>query len=267
VHTPAAALVAHADAPIDIVRVAGLSKAFGGIHAARDLDFVLRRGEVTALIGPNGAGKSTVFSLLTGQQRADSGRVLLRGVDISGKTTDAIARAGMVRSFQHMRLVGRLTALQNVMLAIPGQRGEQFANLWLPWRRLRTDELAHLDEARGWLRYVGLEHAADSPAASLSFGEQKLLSLARTLATRADVLLLDEPASGIEGVWVDRMLELIQRVCADGRTVCIVEHNLDLVRRIAGQVLFLELGVITARGGYKELVDDPRLAEAYFGTQ
>lgn len=251
----------------ELVRIEGLSKSFGGIRAASDLNFALKRHQITALIGPNGAGKSTVFNLLTGQIRPDAGRVFLGEEDITGRSPDAIARKGMVRSFQHVRLIGRLSALQNVMLAIPGQEGERFGRLWVPGRRVRTGELAAREEASKWLNFVGLGDLAEVAASQLSFGDQKLLSLARTLATGADVLLLDEPASGIEGAWVDRMLELIQRACDEGRTVCIVEHNLDLVRRIADHVIFLELGEITAEGSYDELISNPRLVEAYFGTQ
>lgn len=250
-----------------IVEVSGLTKSFGGIRAARDLDFSLYAGRVTALIGPNGAGKSTVFGLLTGQVAADAGSVRLRGDELVGLPTDEIARRGMVRSFQHVRLINRLSAVENVMLAVPGQKGEKFGDLWLPGRRVSRSEIRVREEALRWLDYVGMAEHAVTPAGSLSFGDQKLLSLARILASGADVILLDEPASGIEGALLDRVLKLVRQVAHDGRAVCIVEHNLDLVRQIADDVLFLELGEITARGSYEDLINDPRLSEAYFGTQ
>lgn len=248
------------------LEVRGLSKRFGGIVAASALDLELRPGSITALVGPNGAGKTTLFNLLTGSIRPDAGSVLLDGQEITGLRPDQVARLGMVRSFQEVRIFPRLTALRNVALAIPGQPGERVAQLLLNPVASSRSERATLDRASEWLRFVGLEEAARIPAGSLAFGEQKLLALARVLAAEARVLLLDEPAAGMDVQWVERMLSLIARVREADRTVCIVEHNLHVVSRLADNVFFMEVGRITAEGTFEELTKDRRLASSYFGS-
>ncbi|MGH3745047.1 MAG: ABC transporter ATP-binding protein, partial [Mycobacteriales bacterium] len=246
--------------------VTGLTKRFGGITAASDLALELRSGTITALVGPNGAGKTTVFSLLTGETRPDAGRVLLHGEDITGMRPDQIAGKGMVRSFQNVRVFPRLSALTNVCLAIQDQPGERIAPLFLRIAHSTASERRVRAQAMEWLSFVGMAEFADQPAGGLAFGQQKLVALARVLATDAEVILLDEPASGIDEQWVDVMLGLIERLRPQGRTVCIVEHNLRVVSRLADHVYFMELGKITAQGTFDELIGDPRLTEAYFGT-
>lgn len=252
-------------API-VLQARGISKAFGGIIAAENLDIDLRKGTITALVGPNGAGKTTVFNLLTGFIRPDRGSVVLNGTELVGRTPDAVARLGLVRSFQDVRLIQRVTCLQNVMLAVQEQAGEHLVPLFLGGPAARKGEEETREKAMGWLRFVGMADFADLPAGALSYGQSKLLSLARVLATEADVLLLDEPASGIDTKWVDTMLDLIEAVREQGRTVCIVEHNLHVVGRLADHTYFMELGRITAQGTIDELTGSERLAEAYFGT-
>ena len=249
-----------------VLSVTGLSKQFGGITAAAGLDIELRRGTITALVGPNGAGKTTVFNLLTGAIRPDAGRIVLLGNDISGLRPDQVAAQGMVRSFQDVRVFPRLTSLENVMLAIQRQPGEHVAGLFLRPVATKRREQAVRQRALEWLSFVGMEAYAGAPAGSLAFGQQKLIALARVLATEAEVVLLDEPASGIDQQWVEVMLGLIEQLRDQGRTVCIVEHNLHVVGRLADHTYFMELGRITAQGSFEELTGEKRLAEAYFGT-
>ena len=249
-----------------VVSVAGLSKRFGGIVAADDLTFSLWRGHVSALVGPNGAGKTTVFNLLTGAIKPDAGRVLLRGEDVTGSTPDKIAHRGMVRSFQTVRIFPRLSAIENVMLAIPHQPGEHLGPLFTNWRATAAAERKAHATAREKLHFVGMGAHEDVPAGALAFGQQKLVALARVLATDAEVLLLDEPASGIDRQWVDAMLDVIAALRDEGRTVCIVEHNLHVVERLADHTYFMELGKITAEGDFGEMTSNKRLAEAYFGV-
>jgi branched-chain amino acid transport system permease protein len=173
---------------------------------------------------------------------------------------------GLVRSFQDVRLMQRLTCLQNVMLAVQGQSGENLSKLLFGGRAARRSEVETRAQAMDWLGFVGMAEFADIPAGALSYGQSKLLSLSRALATEADVLLLDEPASGIDTKWVDTVLDLVEAVREQGRTVCIVEHNLHVVSRLADHTYFMELGRITAEGTIDELSNSPRLAEAYFGT-
>src|SRR5665213_748279 len=261
-----------------ILKVRGLCRSFGGIHAVRDLDFDLQRGRIVALVGPNGAGKTTVFNLLTGALKPDRGSVELNGEDVRGLPPDRIARKGMVRSFQDARLFGRMTAAENVMLGIhetapevwrwpSGTRGgENLVDLFL--RPSETARVERETRARAMelLGMVGLAGVAEMPAGALSFGQQKLVSFARLLGTDADVLLLDEPASGIDARWVDDILRLVAFMRDSGKTVCIVEHSLHVVERLADTAIFMELGRITAQGTVRELTGDPRLAEVYFGT-
>lgn len=249
-----------------VLKVEGLTKAFGGIHAADDLDMEFRRGTITALVGPNGAGKTTVFNLLTGSIVPDRGRVLLNGRDVVGMTPNKVAGLGMVRSFQDVRVFPRLTALDNVMLGVQGQAGERMGRIFFDPRGTARVERQTREKAMEWLSFVGMDGMAAMPAGALGFGQQKLVALARVLATEAEVVLLDEPASGIDQQWVDAMLDLIEQLRPQGRTVCIVEHNLAVVGRLADHTYFMELGRITAQGNFTELTNEPRLAEAYFGT-
>ena len=252
-------------APV-VLEVKGLSKRFGGIVAAEDLNITLRRGTITALVGPNGAGKTTVFNLLTGFIKPDAGSVVLNGTELVGRSPDFVARKGMVRSFQDVRMFMRLSCLQNVAMAVQQQSGERLAPLFFGARGARRNEKATIEKAQEWLNFVGMTDFADVPAGALSYGQSKLLSLARVLATEASVLLLDEPASGIDTQWVDTMLALIESLRGQGRTICIVEHNLHVVGRLADHTYFMELGRITAQGTIDELTSSERLAEVYFGT-
>ena len=249
-----------------LVEVHGLSKRFGGIVAAEDLSMTLRRGTITALVGPNGAGKTTVFNLLTGFIKPDSGSVKLNGIELVGRTPDSVARLGMVRTFQDVRLFQRLSCLQNVEMAVQRQPGERLAPLFFQPAWVSAAEREVHEKAMRWLHFVGMHDFADVPAGALSFGQSKLLSLARVLASDAEVLLLDEPASGIDTKWIDTMLGLIESLRGQNRSICIVEHNLHVVGRLADHTYFMELGRISAEGTIDELTSSARLAEVYFGT-
>ncbi len=250
----------------NVLEVRGLTKSFGGNTAVNDLSFDLRRGKITALIGPNGAGKTTVFNLITGAIPADAGTVTLFGRDISGLRPDVITGLGMTRSFQDVRVFPSLTVLENIMLGIQDHPGDDMRNLFARPGAVRRAERAARDRAREWLRFIDMEPLARVRAGSLGFGQQKLVALARILATDSEVLLLDEPGSGIDHAWIDQMIAVVKQVSEGGRTVCIVEHNLEVVGRLADHVCFMELGRLTAEGGFAELTSDPRLTEAYFGS-
>lgn len=226
-----------------LVDVQGVSKSYGGIQAVRNLSLRLMAGRTTGLIGPNGAGKTTVFNLLTGAVKPDSGHVYLAGQDITGWSLNRVARTGMVRSFQHVRLFEGLTVMANVQMGAESE-----------------------ERAQAQLAEVGLADRANVIASDLSFGEQKLVALARILATDAKVLLLDEPTSGIDAAWVDRILEIIASLRRPDLALCIVEHNLHVVQRLADEVIFMENGEVTAQGTMDVLAADPRLTEAYFGA-
>ena len=261
-----AAIAAADDGRDTVLQVRGLTKSFGGNKAVNDLTFDLRRGQITALIGPNGAGKTTVFNLITGAIPADAGRVRLFGQDITGLRPDVITGLGMARSFQDVRVFPSLTVLENIMLGIQDQPGDAMRNLFAHPGQVARAERAARERAREWLRFIDMEPLAGVRARSLGFGQQKLVALARILATDSEVLLLDEPGSGIDHAWIDQMIAVVKQVSEAGRTVCIVEHNLEVVGRLADHVCFMELGRLTAEGSFTDLTSDPRLTEAYFGT-
>jgi branched-chain amino acid transport system permease protein len=257
---------ADGDVPDTVLEVRGLSKSFGGNKAVNNLSFDLRRGKITALIGPNGAGKTTVFNLITGAIPADAGQVRLFGQDITGLRPDTITGLGMARSFQDVRVFPSMTVLENIMLGIQRHPGDEIRNLFARPRLVSQAERAARSRAREWLRFIDMEQLSGVRAGSLGFGQQKLVALARILATDSEVLLLDEPGSGIDHAWIDQMIAVVKQVAEAGRTVCIVEHNLEVVGRLADHVCFMELGRLTAEGSFSDLTSDPRLTEAYFGT-
>ncbi len=248
-----------------VLDVRDVSKSFGGIKAVDGLSMQLQGGKITALIGANGAGKTTVFNLLTGQLSLDSGEVVLNGQNITGLRPDQIANLGMVRTFQDVRLFDGMTVLDNVMMGVPDQPGEHLGPLFGRMGLTRAKEREARATASRWLEFVGLEDFAQVRVEALGYGQQKLVSLARILSTDARVLLLDEPASGIDYQFLDEMLDVISQLREEGRTVCIVEHNLDVVGRLADHVYFMEVGKVTAEGNYTDLTGDERLAEVYFG--
>ncbi|MDF3038583.1 MAG: hypothetical protein K0Q71_1289 [Thermomicrobiales bacterium] len=250
----------------DIVRVEDLAKHFGGIYAVNGVDLVLREQQITALIGPNGAGKTTIFNLITGVLPPDRGRVSLRGRDITGKPPNEVANLGMARSFQDTRLFRRLTALENVAMAVPHQPGENVASLALRPLRSRRAEDETLAKAMSYLELVGMAGAADTVVANLGYGEQKVVAIARLLATEAPVLLLDEPTSGIDPAALDETIALVLRLKGLGRTICVVEHSLHVVEKLADHVVFMEDGRVAAEGTIEELTSQERLVEVYFGT-
>lgn len=266
--TPAPArLRGNSEAPHQgvVLEVRELRKSFSGLTAVNGLSLELQGGKITALVGPNGAGKTTVFNLLTGALSPDSGDVLLNGASIIGLRSDQIALLGMVRSFQDIRLFGTMTVLDNVLMGVQGHPGEHLVPLFTRRRRTRSVEAAAQQIALQWLEFVGMEDVARSRVDALGYGQQKLVALARILATDAKVLLLDEPASGVDYQFLDSLLNIVTQLRDEGRTICIVEHNLDVVRQLADHICFMELGRVTAQGSFAQLTGDQRLAEAYFG--
>ncbi|GAA3057166.1 hypothetical protein GCM10010464_22360 [Pseudonocardia yunnanensis] len=249
-----------------VLRVTGLRKRFGGIVAVDGVDLELERHRLTALIGPNGAGKSTLFGLWTGFISPDEGRVELEGESIVGLTPDAVVSRGMVRSFQDTRLFQAMTVLENVVMAVPGQSGEAFGRLLFDPIRGRRDERRAVDQAMSYLETVGMAERAGVVVGSLGHGHQKLVAIARVLATDAPVLLLDEPTSGVDPAWVDEVATVVRRLPELGRTVCIVEHNLSFLEKLDAHCYFLEMGKVRSQGRLSALMADEELRHAYFGV-
>jgi ABC-type branched-subunit amino acid transport system ATPase component len=245
--------------------ISGVNKRFGGLQALRDCSFSIGPGKIICLVGPNGAGKTTVFNAITGFLKADSGEVSFKEHRLTGKRPQAIVRLGVARTFQNLRLFTDLTALDNVVSALPDQFGEEpIGATFRPFRTSRAQK-ALRDRAAAILSDVGLSARSDDFVRNLSYGEQKLLSIARVLATGAELLLLDEPTSGLSGDALESVMALLRRLRDQGRSQLVVEHNTRVVQQIADEVLFLHQGHVMAQGHPQTIIADPALAEIYFG--
>jgi len=237
-----------------------LTKEFKGFVAVDKVNLRVRRGTIHALIGPNGAGKTTCFNLLTKFLTPTSGRILFQGVDITDEKPAAIARRGVVRSFQISAVFAHLSVLENVRVALQRKLGTSF-HFWK-----RESSLNILDaEALALLRAVDLEPYAALPAVELSYGRKRALEIATTLAMEPTLMLLDEPTQGMGSEDVERVRELIRKVAAD-RTVLMVEHNMSVVASIADTITVLARGATLAEGPYAEVSRNPAVVEAYMGT-
>ena len=243
-----------------ILETTGLTKEFKGFVAVDKVDLRVRRGTIHALIGPNGAGKTTCFNLLTKFLTPTSGRIVFEGHDITHEKPAAIARRGVVRSFQISAVFAHLSVLENVRVALQRKLHTSFHF----WKREST--LNVLDgEALALLRAVDLEAYASLPAVELSYGRKRALEIATTLAMEPTLMLLDEPTQGMGSEDVERVRELIRKVAAD-RTVLMVEHNMSVVASIADTITVLGRGATLAEGPYAEVSRNPAVVEAYMGT-
>jgi ABC-type branched-subunit amino acid transport system ATPase component len=247
------------------LQVVGLEKSFGGLRALQDCSFAIAPGRITCLVGPNGAGKTTIFNVITGFLKPDAGHVSFRDRSLDGFTPQAVVHTGIARTFQNLRLFGDLTALDNVMVGLPHQFAEEpLGAIFRPLHAARM-QARRRGEALDILAHVGLADRARERVRNLSYGEQKLLTVARVLATGAELLLLDEPASGLSAGALDNIMALLRRLQSEGKTLLVVEHNTRVVQQIADQVLFLHQGHLMAQGTPQEIIADPALAEIYFG--
>jgi branched-chain amino acid transport system ATP-binding protein len=242
------------------LRMENLTKEFRGFTAVRNLSLEIHRGTIHALIGPNGAGKTTVFNLATKFLNPTSGRVFFKGVDITPMQPADVARLGMVRSFQISAVFANLTVLENVRVALQRFRPDGFY-FWRSERAL--DELN--ERARVLLTEVGLESFAERKAIQLSYGRRRALEIATTLALDPELMLLDEPMSGLGQEDIGRITELIRK-SATSRTVLMVEHNLSVVADLSDRITVLARGEILADGPYSEVSRDPAVVEAYLGS-
>jgi neutral amino acid transport system ATP-binding protein len=251
-----------------MLAASGLSKSFGGIKAVHDVELQVEMGKIVGLIGPNGAGKTTLFNLLCNFIAPDQGTVMLDGQPIQNLASHEIALQGMVRTFQVARVLSRLSVLDNMLLAAPQQAGEKLRNTWIFSRRpqIVRQEKQLREQALSILESVGLSHMTHSYAGSLSGGQRKLLEMARALMTSPKLVLLDEPAAGVNP-------KLIEDICGhirtwnqrQGVTFLIIEHNMDMIMSLCDRVWVLAEGQNLMAGTPKEVQTNPKVLEAYLG--
>lgn len=251
-----------------ILEVRAVTKAFGGNRAVDDCSFSVSRGTITGLIGPNGAGKSTLLNVIAGALRATSGAVLLDGLRIDGLRPDELLRRGVARTFQVPRPIPTMTVLENLVLAGPEQSGERIWNAWCRPAQVGRQENAIVDQALEVLAYVNLLHVRDAYAANLSGGQKKLLEFARTLMVRSRLVLLDEPAAGVNRTLMRQLAGYIEEQQREhGVTFLIVEHDMDLVARLCDPVIVMAQGKTLFEGSFDEVRQEQTVLDAYLGGQ
>ena len=248
-----------------LLSATGLSKSFGGIKAVNNAQISVNQGNITGLIGPNGAGKTTLFNLLSNFIRPDRGEVIFAGKAIHHLPPYEIAQRGCIRTFQVARVLSRLSVLENMLLAKPRQTGENFFKVWLQQKKLRQEERENKQQAMEILDSVGLAEKAYDYAGALSGGQRKLLEMARTLMSSPQLILLDEPAAGVNPTLINQICEHILEWNRQGISFLIIEHNMDVIMSLCDDVWVLAEGANLANGTPEEIQNNPQVLEAYLG--
>jgi branched-chain amino acid transport system ATP-binding protein len=247
------------------LHVEELAVRFGGVAALADVSFEVQPGRITSMIGPNGAGKTTAFNVITGFLRPARGRVLFEGLPLTGLRPYQVAERGIVRTFQKTNVFPQVTVFDNVMIGLHLRERAGLIAVLLGNRRVREEEATLASQAEEILAFVGLAHRRDEAASALPYGEQRLLELAIALAARPRLLLLDEPASGMNPAEKTTVMGLIQRIREQGVTILLVEHDMRLVMGISDQVIVLHGGRVIAQGAPNQIQGDPQVIRAYLG--
>lgn len=247
--------------------VDNLEKSFGGVRALKGLSFTVTPGIIKAVIGPNGAGKTTLFNVITGIFPPTAGSISLYGEAINGRKSQEIARMGVSRTFQNVELFNGMTVLENVMVGRHVRSRAGILSTGLRFHRMRREERQIRTSALEYLGFVGLEHRAEELAGNLPLGEQKLLEVARALATEPKMLLLDEPAGGLNTRETEELAGLIFRIKELAITVVLVEHDMNLVMDISEEILVMNFGEKIAEGKPRQIKNDPLVIQAYLGEE
>ncbi|MER9503920.1 ABC transporter ATP-binding protein [Mesorhizobium sp. M0579] len=248
-----------------LLGVKHLSKAFSGVHAVDDFGFTVERGAIVGLIGPNGSGKSTTIDCITGFTAADLGTVMLDGVSLTGARAEQVAQAGMVRTFQNVRVYDRLSLIENVLIARQAYDNVSWWQVLAASPACRTAEARARDRGRELIHLVGLAAMMEFPAAFLSYGQKKLLALAMTLMSDPKIVILDEPLAGVNPTVIRRVATLIRSLNDSGQTFIIVEHNVQFIMDHCSKVVVMEQGRKLAEGPPALIREDERVLHAYLG--
>ena len=263
---PEAATLRPAEAPAPLLTVDDVTKRFGGLVAVAGCSFAIREGSITGLIGPNGAGKTTLFNMVAGAFPPTAGRITFGGEDVTGLAPFALFHKGLVRTFQIPHEFHRMTVLENLMLVPAPQTGEAVWNAWFRWGRVRREEAGLRRRALDVLDFLGMGHVKEVLAGHLSGGQKKLLELGRTMMTDARLVLLDEPGAGVNKTLLIEIAEFIRRLNRErGYTICIIEHDMDLIAALCDPVIVMAEGRVLMEGSMAEVRAHPEVLEAYLG--
>jgi ABC-type branched-subunit amino acid transport system ATPase component len=249
-----------------VLRVEGIEKSFGGLRVVDNCSLTVNAGEIVGLIGPNGAGKTTLFNLVVGALQPDGGEVFFKDRRVTGWPTHRIASNGLVRTFQVPLLFEDLSVIENLLVGVPRQTGEQFWNVWAQPNRIDVEERSN--ESRAWdmLEFLNLSGTANSLARFLSGGQKKLLELGRALMVDPNLLLLDEPVSGVNPVLAEEIASRVLTLRERGQTFLIIEHNMEFIMELADRLYVMANGTVLREGRPGDVRIDPAVLGAYLGT-